>query len=310
VQTSAVVLAKPRQVSVTTLTVTDPGESDVVVDIEWSGISAGTERLLWAGEMPPFPGMGYPLVPGYESVGRIVSAGGSSGRRVGERVFVPGARCYGAIRGLFGGSASRVVVPGEKVTAVPDALGEQSILLALAATAHHAIHRASAEIDLVVGHGVLGRLLARLLVQRGGSPTVWENDGARADGARGYRVISPEADPRRDYHEVCDVSGDAALLDSLIGRLAPRGELLLAGFYSQPMAFSFAPAFMREVTLRVSAEWRPEDLAAVTTLLSLGALSLEGLITHRSPAPLAAEAYVQAFTDRRCLKMILDWRDA
>jgi 3-hydroxyethyl bacteriochlorophyllide a dehydrogenase len=25
--------------------------------------------------MPSFPGMGYPLVPGYESVGRIVDAG-------------------------------------------------------------------------------------------------------------------------------------------------------------------------------------------------------------------------------------------
>ena len=43
------------------------------MDIEWSGISTGTEKLLWSGRMPPFPGMGYPLVPGYESVGRIVA---------------------------------------------------------------------------------------------------------------------------------------------------------------------------------------------------------------------------------------------
>jgi myo-inositol-1(or 4)-monophosphatase len=34
-----------------------------------SGISTGTERLLWDGTMPPFPGLGYPLVPGYETVG-------------------------------------------------------------------------------------------------------------------------------------------------------------------------------------------------------------------------------------------------
>jgi bacteriochlorophyllide a dehydrogenase len=43
----------------------------VVVDVEWSGISTGTERLLFTGRMPPSPGMGYPLVPGYESVGRV-----------------------------------------------------------------------------------------------------------------------------------------------------------------------------------------------------------------------------------------------
>ena len=48
---------------------------DVVVDIEYSGISTGTERLLWTGRMPAFPGMGYPLVPGYESVGRVVGCG-------------------------------------------------------------------------------------------------------------------------------------------------------------------------------------------------------------------------------------------
>ena len=51
--------------------------------------------------------MGYPLVPGYESVGRITAAGPAAGGRIGERVFVPGAKCFGDVRGLFGGAASR-----------------------------------------------------------------------------------------------------------------------------------------------------------------------------------------------------------
>jgi 3-hydroxyethyl bacteriochlorophyllide a dehydrogenase len=68
--------------------------------------------LLWTGRMPPFPGMGYPLVPGYESVGRVVAGRHMPGATVGDRVFVPGARCFGDVRGLFGGAASRVVVPG------------------------------------------------------------------------------------------------------------------------------------------------------------------------------------------------------
>jgi pyridoxal phosphate enzyme (YggS family) len=45
--------------------------------------------------MPSFPGMGYPLVPGYESVGVVTQAGPGSHLREGERVFVPGARCFG-----------------------------------------------------------------------------------------------------------------------------------------------------------------------------------------------------------------------
>src|SRR5499427_1922950 len=100
--TVAVVLEKPEQLVLSTLPLSPPGDEDVVVDIEWSGISTGTERLLWSGRMPPFPGMGYPLVPGYESVGRVSDAGAKSRRRCGEQVFVPGARCFGEVRGLFG----------------------------------------------------------------------------------------------------------------------------------------------------------------------------------------------------------------
>ena len=41
--------------------------------------------------------------------------------------------------------------------------------------------------DLIVGHGVLGRLLARLTIAAGcPAPTVWEIDPARMSGADGY----------------------------------------------------------------------------------------------------------------------------
>ena len=121
--TIAVVLEQPEHLVLSRLDLSPPGEEDIVVDIEWSGISTGTERLLWSGRMPHFPGMGYPLVPGYESVGRVALAGSQSGRRVGQHVFVPGARCYGEVRGLFGGAAAHVVVPGSRVVPIDDQLG-------------------------------------------------------------------------------------------------------------------------------------------------------------------------------------------
>jgi 3-hydroxyethyl bacteriochlorophyllide a dehydrogenase len=122
-------------------------------------------------------------------------------------------------------------------------------------------------------------------------------------------VIDPASDPRRDYHSIYDVSGDSAILDTLIGRLAPGGEVVLAGFYTEPLSFMFAPAFMREARIRVAAEWRPADLAAVRSLAESGALSLDGLITHCLEAEQASSAYRTAFTDPSCLKMILDWRN-
>lgn len=304
----AIVLEEPERLRLSRVDLTAPGDEDVVVDVEWSGISTGTERLLWSGRMPSFPGMGYPLVPGYESVGRVVSVGSGSGARVGDRVFVPGARCFGEIRGLFGGAASRLVVPGARVIPFDEALEERGVLLALAATAHHAIEVGGQPPELIVGHGVLGRLLARLSLALGAEPTVWEHNPGRASGADGYAVVTPGEDPRRDYQRICDVSGDSALLDALISRLSPRGEIVLAGFYSEPLSFAFPPAFMREARIRVAAEWHAADLGAVKTLVEAGQLSLDGLITHRQPAEAADQAYRTAFNDPSCLKMILDWR--
>jgi 3-hydroxyethyl bacteriochlorophyllide a dehydrogenase len=93
-ETVAVVLEGPEQLSLRSLALHDPTSSDVVVDVSFSGISTGTERLLYSGRMPPFPGMGYPLVPGYESVGVVVEAGSASGHRVGDTVFVPGSSAF------------------------------------------------------------------------------------------------------------------------------------------------------------------------------------------------------------------------
>ncbi|MDX2223702.1 MAG: alcohol dehydrogenase catalytic domain-containing protein, partial [Rhodospirillaceae bacterium] len=160
-ETVAIVLDGPGQLSLRTLALQSMTPDDVVVGIEYSGISTGTERLLWSGRMPPFPGMGYPLVPGYESVGRVIDAGERARGRIGERVFVPGATCYKDARGLFGGAARRVIVPGARAIPIPDALDDRGVLIALAATAYHAIVGGSPP-DLIVGHGVLGRLLARL----------------------------------------------------------------------------------------------------------------------------------------------------
>jgi 3-hydroxyethyl bacteriochlorophyllide a dehydrogenase len=316
--TVAVVLDQPERLRLAELTLTEPDAQDVVVEVHWSGISTGTERLLYNGTMPVFPGMGYPLVPGYESVGRVIEAGDASGHEVGEQVFVPGANCYAPlngqpVRGLFGGSASRLVVPGRRVVTVDEALGERAVLLALAATAYHAV-ACGGRVEhpqppqLIVGHGVLGRLLARLNVAAGVKDTVvWETNPTRSQGADGYHVMHPDADPRRNYDVICDVSGDAGLLDTLIGRLAPGGEVVLAGFYSQPLQFNFAPAFMREARLRAAAEWQRPDLLAVQALIANGLLSLDGLITHQSPFEQAPGAYRTAFGDAACLKMVLNW---
>lgn len=308
-QTNAVVLNAPKTLSLETVELTNPGPEDLVVEIAHSGISTGTEKLFWSGDMPPFPGMGYPLIPGYEASGEVVEAGANSRYKVGDHVFVPGANCYDGVFGLFGGATRRLVTDQERVTRIDPAHGAEGALLALAATARHAMAGLDKAVpDLIVGHGVLGRLLARLTLAAGApAPTVWEIDPDRATGADGYEVVHPDKDERRDYSSIYDASGNGGLLNDLVGRISKGGEIVLAGFYTAPLQFSFPPAFMKEARFRVAAEWARDDLTATRTLVENGALSLDGLITHQAAASDAPGAYRTAFEDPSCLKMILNW---
>jgi bacteriochlorophyllide a dehydrogenase len=305
-ETTAVVFSAPGQLALQVLPVVTSDDQNAIVDVSFSGISTGTERLLWSGDMPGFPGMGYPLVPGYETVARVAKAPKGAGLAEGELVFVPGANCYGAVRGLFGGAAKRIAINPNKLIKLDESIGENGVLLALAATAHHAIALAGLP-DLIVGHGALGRLMARITVALGGTPTVWETDETRL-ASHGYATVLPTTDTRKDYGRVIDASGDTHILDRVMTHLARRGEIVLAGFYSEPLHFIFPPAFMREATIKIAAQWQQDDLTAVLDLINTKKLSLDGLVTHRSPAADATQAYDTAFNHSGCLKMVLDWR--
>ena len=304
----AVVFEGARKLRVADLELQEPGEDDLIIETEFSGVSTGTERLFWSGEMPPFPGMSYPLVPGYETVGRVVWAK-SRPELLGRRVFAPGSRGFKAASGLFGGAASRLVAAAGRVEPVDFEHPEEAILLALAATAYHAVVGGEPP-DLIIGHGVLGRLLARITIAVGAPPpVVWEIDPERSDSAE-YAVIDPDCDGRSDYRSICDVSGDSNILDSLVAHMAPRGEIVLAGFYSSRVSFAFPPAFMKEARFRIAAEWSQDDLRAVKRLVESGVLRLDGLLTHSARIEEADAAYSTAFEDPACLKMMLDWREA
>ena len=87
--------------------------------------------------MPPFPGLAYPLVPGYESVGRVAVSDENNGIPVGTRVFVPGSTGFADVHGLFGGAAERLVASSDRLVQVDESLEDEAILLALYRVSHN-----------------------------------------------------------------------------------------------------------------------------------------------------------------------------
>ena len=323
---TAIVFEQPGKLELRSVSLVPPTSKQLIIDVASTGISTGTEKLLWNGTMPAFPGLSYPLVPGYEATGVVKAAGQDCQLKAGDRVFVPGASCYqDDVRGLFGASASTLVVAEERVAAIGQLPSDQATLLALAATAMHILtYRlrqtnpeqslsladiASQAPQLIVGHGVLGRLLARICTAIGAdAPVVWELNEQRRTGARGYHVVSPADDDNMSRKHIVDVSGSCGEhFNTLIARLSKGGRLTLGGFYNEAVNFNFAPAFMREINLGIAAEWVPDDLHKTLSLVQAGALSLEGLVSHQLSFEKAADAYPLAFNDPSCLKMTLNW---
>ena len=312
-RSTAVVFEQPGKMALRPVQLPEPHSTDCLIEVRWTGISTGTERLLWDGRMPPFPGLAYPLVPGYESVGTVVEPGEATTLETGQRVFVPGSRGFTDVHGLFGGAAQSLVVPADRLISIPSEMESTGVLMALAATACHALRRMEdlGPPELIIGHGALGRLLVRVSEARYEmKPVVWEIAPERREGNHDYTVIDPKEDDRHDYRRVCDVSGASLIIDQAVHHLAKGATVLLAGFYAAPIQFNFPAAFMREIDLRISAEWQSEDMQTALDLISGGDLSLGGIITHDQPYDSAETAYQKAFSDPCCLKMVLDWRDA
>ena len=310
-KTSAVVFEAPGKIALRAARLREREKSECLIESQWSGISTGTERLMLTGQMPSFPGLGYPLVPGYETIGRVLEVSKHSALSEGDYVFAPGSKGFTDARNLFGGSAKNIICHEDKVIKIPKKLASDGVLLALAATALHILRRCekAGAPELIVGHGVLGQLLARLVrLIYGTSPTVWERDFARYPSDAGYLVCDESQDPRTDYSVVCDVSGSDSALNKMISRCATGATVVLGGFYSNAATFDFPPAFMREINLIISAEWLPEDLTHAARLASDGSLDLSDLVTDILPAKNANEAYDLAFNNSSCLKMVIDWK--
>ncbi|HET7280006.1 MAG TPA: dehydrogenase [Dermatophilaceae bacterium] len=211
----------------------DPKPGEVLVRTLVSGVSRGTETLVFRGGVPPdqyavmrapfqegeFPG---PVKYGYLNVG-VVEAGPPS--LTGRTVFClfPHQTAY--------------VVPAESVTVVPDGVpAPRAVLAGAVETAVNALWDLPPLLGdrvTVVGAGMIGCCVARLLVRIPGvDVTVVDVDRAKADvvAALGARFAQPqEAAGGRDF--VVHASATSAGLQLSLDLLAAEGTVVDLSWY-------------------------------------------------------------------------------
>lgn len=314
--TRAVVIAQPGQVTLQEVALRAPGPDDVVIRTAYTSISAGTERMLLAGQMP-HPQLQLPVVPGYETVGQVVAAGENVDVAwLGRWVYVGGVHCYADLNPAWGGQAATLFAPAARVVPLEGVAPEQGVLLALAATALHGVDQlaiAPGARLLVLGQGPVGQLAARLARSRGAYVIVADRAPTRLARAVADEVIHVDDTPLREavtqpVDIIIEATGNMAALGESLSLLAPKGVILLLGYY-QKLDLPYMPLFFKEARLVAVREWGAGDLQRCRDLIATGALEVASLLTHRYPIAAVEEGYAIALHDPTCLKLVFDWHN-
>jgi threonine dehydrogenase-like Zn-dependent dehydrogenase len=247
---------KPGAGEIREVPLPEPGPDDVVVRTLHSGISRGTETLVFRGEVPEsqreamrapfqegdFPG---PVEYGYLVVG-VVERGPAELR--GRTVF-----CLHPHQTAF-------VVPAGAVVPVPDDVpARRAVLAGTVETAVNALWDAPPLLGdrvTVVGAGMVGCCLARLLARFPGVDVelVDVDDGREDIAARlGVRFASP-AGATGDRDLVLHASATAAGLQRSLDLLRPEGTVVELSWYGdRAVELSLGGAFhSRRLSVRAS----------------------------------------------------------
>lgn len=285
---------EPRCGEVREETLAAPGPGEVRVRTRHSGISRGTETLVFRGEVPKSQwdamraphqagDLGGAVKYGYLNVG-VVEAGAPE--LLGRTVFClyPHQTAY--------------VVPADAVVVVPhDVPPRRAVLAGTVETALNAMWDLGPLLGdrvTVVGAGMVGCCVARLLARIPEvEVTVVDVDPTRAEVARelGVGFSSPEdAVPGRDAVVHC--SATSAGLQLALDLLAPEGSVLDLSWYGdRPVSLALGGAFhsgrlaIRSSQVGVVAgrrRWTHRDRLALALEL-LRDPAFDVLLTGRSP---------------------------
>jgi 2-desacetyl-2-hydroxyethyl bacteriochlorophyllide A dehydrogenase len=330
----AVWFGAPRRVEIREESVPTVAPDQVRIRALVSGVSAGSELLVYRGhaprELPPdLPTIGgdfaFPVKFGYASVGRVVEAGSRVERlAVGDLVFVHHPH------------QTEYVVAADAAVRLPADLSPEigvfSANLETAVTVMLDAHPRLGEAVLVVGQGVVGLLITMLLDRVGARPIVTvdlherRREASTSSGADHALAVDGnvvdtvlELTEGRGVDVAVEASGSPAALQACIDGVAFAGTVVVASWYGTREArLALGGAFHRRCLRVVSSQVSSLDPSVTprwdrrrrTALVSelLRELPLATLVTHRFAFRDAASAY--EMLDRKpeeCLQVVLDY---
>ena len=338
----SIVFAQPQRVEFMSTPMPAMDDDSVLVKTTVTSVSRGTELNLYNGRTRSIRGRWYawyPLVPGYEAVGRVLEVGRNvthlkpGDRAVGANVVDGfeglccawgGQTAYGAYTQATGpGSA------GNTAVRIPDGVSdEEALMVVLAAVPLHGIRvklpfLASGMSVLVTGLGAMGLATCQFLKHLGvrviaGDPIEHRTQVAGAAGwadvicARDealQKAVAQTTDGGPDV--VIDTTGSHECLCLGLEMVKDRGTVLGMGLYLQPMMLDLCNTlWSRSLTFACCAGESPQLRAEILDMIADGRFDARSLISARFDVEQAAEVYRRVNDEpHKIIKPIIRWAE-
>jgi 2-desacetyl-2-hydroxyethyl bacteriochlorophyllide A dehydrogenase len=240
----------PKKIEIRETILSPLKEDEVLVETICSAISAGTEMLVYRGQLPSLADahdnisseLNYPLAYGYACVGRVKEIGKEVNREWdGKLVF------------SFQPHTSHFVTKPDSLFPIPIPLSpENACFLPNMETAVNLVQDGApilGERVLVLGQGVVGLLTASLLSEFPLDVLVtsdhFELRGKASDGINGVVSINPKRDAQdkalfayvqNKFDLTFELSGSPSALNDAIAYTAFSGRIVIGSWYGQKRA--------------------------------------------------------------------------
>lgn len=306
------------------------GEGDVLVEVEYSSVSVGTERWCLTGRLtiPGKPPLPYPHVPGYQAAGVVLEVGRSVRTlKPGDRVFSRNCRAPEGWKGSWwGGHVGLHVSEERNVIKIPPSvstLAASSLLLAQVGyngATKPAV--AAGDVAAVIGEGLVGQFAAQVLRHRGARVILSGLQELRLELAAKYSADEVFNSSKGDFTAfICErfprgvavaveTASTGRTIRQAIELLRYGGQLVLNGFYPPPEnRLDWHWLRTKEITTYCPNSRTRERLESTLELIDRGVLRVEELISHIFALEQAPQAYEKLLeTDADFLGMAIHWR--
>lgn len=304
----AVSIVAVNQVEVVDYDTYDLEAGEVLVEVDYSFISPGTELRCLAGLQPHSAPWGF--VPGYSQAGTVIEG---SEEWVGKKVVTLGSQRF-PLPKMWGGHTSHAVVQESALYEIPEGISTSIAGIAkMGAIANRGLLLANpyqGQKVAVVGLGLIGQLSARLFHQAGAEVLAFDQEASRVRLAKevGVNAHVVESDlielskslNSDGFETIVDATGSPRVASGLhqMFTALPWGEaattdrkLIIQGSYPADFPIPYQEYFTYETKIMMPRDSRPSDLRTVLGMMASGSLSVENLVAERLPAAQAQTAY-------------------